>query len=424
MKKILIMIVLLILVVTTGCQQVDQQVDMQESAVSEDSDNNSADENRLKVLATTTIVGDVVAQVGGDAIDLEILLPVGADPHGFKPTPQDVAKMTDADVIFANGLGFEEFLEPMIANSLSADNVFELSDGIVVIEGEEHHDEHEGEKHHDEHEGEEHHDEHEGEKHHDEDEGEEHHDEHEGEEHHDKDEGEEHHDEDEGEEHHDEHEGEEHHDEDEGEEHHDEHEGEKHHDEDEGEEHHDEHEGHAHDHGGIDPHAWFNPLNVVVWTNNVADVLSEKDSANSQIFVENAEAYVAELESLDLWISEQVAQVPNENRKLITDHEVFGYFAERYMFTQMGTLLPSYSTASEPTAKDIAEIEDIITDFDVQAMFVGNMVNPDLAERVAADTGAEIVFVYTGSLSESSGEASTYLDYMKYNTKVIVDALK
>ena len=325
MKKILIMIVLLILVVTTGCQQVDQQVDMQESAVSEDSDNNSADENRLKVLATTTIVGDVVAQVGGDAIDLEILLPVGADPHGFKPTPQDVAKMTDADVIFANGLGFEEFLEPMIANSLSADNVFELSDGIVVIEGEEHHDEH---------------------------------------------------------------------------------------------------EGHAHDHGGIDPHAWFNPLNVVVWTNNVADVLSEKDSANSQIFVENAEAYVAELESLDLWISEQVAQVPNENRKLITDHEVFGYFAERYMFTQMGTLLPSYSTASEPTAKDIAEIEDIITDFDVQAMFVGNMVNPDLAERVAADTGAEIVFVYTGSLSESSGEASTYLDYMKYNTKVIVDALK
>ena len=343
MMKILIMIVLLILVVTTGCQQVDQQVDMQESAVSEDSDNNSADENRLKVLATTTIVGDVVAQVGGDAIDLEILLPVGADPHGFKPTPQDVAKMTDADVIFANGLGFEEFLEPMIANSLSADNVFELSDGIVVIEGEEHHDEHEGEKHHDE---------------------------------------------------------------------------------DEGEEHHDEHEGHAHDHGGIDPHAWFNPLNVVVWTNNVADVLSEKDSANSQIFVENAEAYVAELESLDLWISEQVAQVPNENRKLITDHEVFGYFAERYMFTQMGTLLPSYSTASEPTAKDIAEIEDIITDSDVQAMFVGNMVNPDLAERVAADTGAEIVFVYTGSLSESSGEASTYLDYMKYNTKVIVDALK
>ena len=95
MKKILIMIVLLILVVTTGCQQVDQQVDMQESAVSEDSDYNSADENRLKVLATTTIVGDVVAQVGGDAIDLEILLPVGADPHGFNPTPQDVAIMTD-----------------------------------------------------------------------------------------------------------------------------------------------------------------------------------------------------------------------------------------------------------------------------------------------------------------------------------------
>ncbi|HCU99358.1 MAG TPA: hypothetical protein DGM69_08450, partial [Chloroflexi bacterium] len=166
MKKISIIIVMLLLVVSTGCQQVDMQADMQEPAASENSDNNSADGNRLKVLATTTIVGDVVAQVGGDAIDLEVLLPVGVDPHGFNPTPEDVAKMADADLVFANGLGFEEFLEPMIANSLSADKVFELSDGIVVIEGEEHHDEHEGEKHHDEHEGEEHHDEHEGEKHH------------------------------------------------------------------------------------------------------------------------------------------------------------------------------------------------------------------------------------------------------------------
>jgi ABC-type Zn uptake system ZnuABC Zn-binding protein ZnuA len=227
----------------------------------------------------------------------------------------------------------------------------------------------------------------------------------------------------EGEEHHDEHEGENH----EGEEHdheaeeqHDEQEGEEH----EGEEHHDEHEGEDHDHEGIDPHTWIDPNNVTVWVHNIEHKLSEADPGNAQAYAANAEAYEAELETLDAWIKEQVAQIPEENRKLVTDHTLFGYFADEYGFEQVGALIPSFSTLAEPTAQELAAIEDAISELNVKAIFVGNTVNPALAERVAEDAGTLLVFVYTGSLSEPNGEAPTYLEYMRYNTNAFVDALK
>jgi ABC-type Zn uptake system ZnuABC Zn-binding protein ZnuA len=326
--------------------------------------------DKLKVVATTTIVRDVVSQIGADHIDLTVLLPVGTDPHSFDPTPQDIAKVAEADLVFANGAGLEEFLDPLIESAGAQDKVIHVSEGIdfLMSEGEHEHDhEHEGE----EHEGEEHHDEHEGGEH----EGEEHHDEHEGEEH-------------------------------------------------EGEEHPDEHEGEEHDHEGIDPHTWTTPNNVMVWVHNIEHELSEADPENAQAYAANAEAYEAELEALDAWIREQVEKIPVENRKLVTDHTLFGYFAAQYGFEQVGALIPSYSTLAEPSAQELAAIEDAINELNVKAIFVGNTVNPALAERVAEDTGTQLIFVYTGSLTEPDGEAPTYLDYMRYNTRAFVDALK
>ena len=158
---------LIMLVFITGCQQVDQQNSGAEIDRSTDTEidrstdteiDRSTDNGKLKVVATTTIVGDVVDQIGGQLIDLSILLPVGTDPHAFDPTPQDVAKMTEADIVFANGAGLEDFLESMIESAGAKDKVVHVSDGIELMAGG-HHDEHEGEKHHDEHEGEKHHDE-------------------------------------------------------------------------------------------------------------------------------------------------------------------------------------------------------------------------------------------------------------------------
>lgn len=313
----------------------------------------SSSDGKLNVVATTSIVGDVVAQVGGDLIELSVLLPVGADPHSFEPTPQDIAKVADADVVFANGAGLEEFLDNLIESAGASEKVVHVSEGVdfLMFEGEDH--DHEGE----EHEGEEH-----------------------------------------------------------------DHEGEDH--DHEGEEHHHDPEGEGHEHEGADPHTWLDPNNVLVWVHNIEHELSELDSDNAAAYAANAEEYEAELEALDAWIVEQVGQLPEENRKLVTDHTLFSYFAAAYGFEQIGALIPGYSTLAEPTAKELAVIEDAIRELDVKAVFVGNTVNPALSERVAEDTGVQLVFVYTGSLSEAGGEADSYLAYMRYNTSAFVDALK
>ena len=331
MSKLRLFLGLIILIFAAGCQRVDQQDNEYETG-------GATDTGKLKVVATTTIVGDVVSEIGGDLIDLTVLLPVGTDPHGFDPTPQDVAKLADADVIFANGLGLEEFLDSMIESAGVENKVVYVSDGIDLLRSEEHHDEDEGEEHHDE---------------------------------------------------------------------------------DEGEEHHDEH-----NHGGIDPHTWFSPLNVMVWIHNIAYALSDVDPDSAQAYAHNEEVYEAELVELDTWIREQVAQIPEDNRNLVTDHSLFTYFADEYSFTQVGALIPGYSTVSEPTAQELAQIEDAIEDLNVKAVFVGYTVNPVLGERVADDTGTELVFVYTGALSETDGAAATYLHYIRYNTTAFVNALR
>ncbi|MCH2538833.1 MAG: metal ABC transporter substrate-binding protein [Anaerolineales bacterium] len=322
MSKLRLFLGLIILIFAAGCQRVDQQDNEYETG-------GATDTGKLKVVATTTIVGDVVSEIGGDLIDLTVLLPVGTDPHGFDPTPQDVAKLADADVIFANGLGLEEFLDSMIESAGVENKVVYVSDGIDLLRSEEHHDEDEGEEHH-----------------------------------------------------------------------------------------------HEHNHGGIDPHTWFSPLNVMVWIHNIAYALSDVDPDSAQAYAHNEEVYEAELVELDTWIREQVAQIPEDNRNLVTDHSLFTYFADEYSFTQVGALIPGYSTVSEPTAQELAQIEDAIEDLNVKAVFVGYTVNPVLGERVADDTGTELVFVYTGALSETDGAAATYLHYMRYNTTAFVNALR
>ena len=289
---------------------------------------------RLQVVATTTIVGDVVRNIGGDAIDLTIMLPVGADPHGFEPAPADIAAVNSADAVFINGLELEHFLEPLLENAGGNARITAVSDGITPITGFEEHEE-EGE-----------------------------------------------------------------------------HEEEQH------------AENEEHEHGGNDPHTWTDPNNVMVWVDNIQRTLSELDPANADTYAANAAAYKTELQALDSWIKEEVARVPAANRQLVTDHAVFGYFAARYGFEQAGAVVPGYSTLSEPSAQDVAGLEDTLRGLGVKAIFVGNTANSALSQRVAGDTAIQVVPVYTGSLSRADGPAATYLDYMRYNVGAFVGALK
>jgi len=175
--------------------------------------------------------------------------------------------------------------------------------------------------------------------------------------------------------------------------------------------------------GGIDPHVWLDPNNLMVWTENIANTLAENDPDNAQLYRANAARYRLELEELDSWIRSQVAAIPVENRELVTDHLSFGYFADEYGFQQIGAVIPAVTTEAETSGKELAGLMDTIRKHDVKALFVSVDIDPNLAEVVAKDTGIPLVALYFGSLTEG-GPADTYQDFIRYDVKAIAAALQ
>lgn len=182
-------------------------------------------------------------------------------------------------------------------------------------------------------------------------------------------------------------------------------------------------EGEHSEAGTADPHVWLDPTNVMVWVENARASLTDLDPADADYYATNAAAYQAELEELDAWIRREVERIPPENRELVTDHDNLGYFAARYGFRIVGAVVPAYSTLAQPSAQEIAELEQTIARYEVPALFVGIAVNPALSERVAQDMGVALIPLYTDSLSELEGPAATYLEMMRYTTRAIVEAL-
>jgi zinc/manganese transport system substrate-binding protein/manganese/iron transport system substrate-binding protein len=274
----------------------------------------------LRVAATTSILGDVVAVVGGPDIALTVLLKPGQDPHAFNPTPANLAALSKARLLFVNGLGLETFLSRLQTGS----EIVEVSRAIVPR--------HMTEPHH--------------------------------------------------------------------------------------------HDDHEHAAGVPDPHVWFDPLNVAAWTDVIRDTLAARDPSHAAAYADRAAAYRAKLLELDAWIRGQVEALPPARRLLVCDHAVLGYFADRYGFTLSGVLVPSFSTAAEPSARDLAALESTIRTLRIPALFVTRSASPTLAERVAADTGAKVATFYDGALSDPAGPAGSYLDFMRHNVSVFIEALK
>ncbi len=313
--------------------------------------------DRLPVVATTNIVGDIVARVGGDRLSLYVMLPPGADPHAFRASSRDARQVTDAAVVFINGSGLEAgFLGDLIA-SAEPRLIVDLTAHLNLRRME---DEHEDEDEHEEHEHEE--DEHEHDKEEEHEEGEEH-------------------------------------------------------DEEEGA------HGHDHEHGEFDPHVWMDPTLVAVWSEEIAEALAGVDPEHGADYAERADALAGELHALDAWVRERVAAIPRDRRILVTDHDVFGYFADRYGFTVLDTIIPGFSTMSEPSARHLAALREAIAEYGVPAIFVGLTVSSQTAQVIADDLGIEVVSVYTGSLSEPDGPAATYQDFIRTNVERIVAAL-
>ena len=177
--------------------------------------------------------------------------------------------------------------------------------------------------------------------------------------------------------------------------------------------------------GGVDPHFWLDPLSVVRYVENIRDGLSQADPGGKQSYAKNADAYIARLKELDGWIRQQVAQVPAQRRMLVTNHESLGYFADRYGFRIVGTIIPSTSSEASPSAQQLARLIDVIQATHAPAIFLETGANPQMASQVAQETGVKVVTdLYTHSVTPPGGGAPTYLDMMKYDTLAIVNALK
>jgi ABC-type Zn uptake system ZnuABC Zn-binding protein ZnuA len=188
-----------------------------------------------------------------------------------------------------------------------------------------------------------------------------------------------------------------------------------------------EHEAHAdeegHEHEGTDPHVWMAPLNVVVWVENIAAALSELDPDHAAGYQSNAEAYRHELEELDEWAQQQFSGVPEDRRLLVSDHQTFNYLAQAYGLEVVGALT-GFSSLAESSAQELAALEDAINQLGVPAIFVSTTVPANLAERVAGDTGVQVVRVYTGSLSAADGPAASYLEMMRNTISLMAAAFQ
>ena len=327
------------------------------------------------VAVTTNILGDVVENLAGDQVNVVTIMPVGADPHDFQASAQQVVQMTDADVLVVNGADFEEGMLDVI-ESAEADGVpiFEAISAVSTIEfGEDAHG-HEDEEHGDEdHDDEEHGDE-----------------EHEDEEHGDED-----------------HDDEEHGDE--------EHEDEEHGDED--------HDEHAHD--GADPHFFVDPSRMAVAADGIADFLAANvPGIDVEAMQANAADYVAELEALDGEVEEMLSAIPDDQRIMVTNHEVFGYFADRYDFEVVGTVIPSGSTNDGVSAEAIVELAEVIEHEGVQAIFADTSSSDELAVTLADEVGAvQVVELFSESLGADDTDGSTYVDMVRSNAAAIAAAL-
>jgi ABC-type Zn uptake system ZnuABC Zn-binding protein ZnuA len=178
-------------------------------------------------------------------------------------------------------------------------------------------------------------------------------------------------------------------------------------------------------HHDTDPHFWLDPNNVIRYVENIRDGLIQADPQGKDVYTQNAAVYVEKLKQLDGWIQAQVALIPPDRRLLVTNHESFGYFADRYGFRIVGTVVPSVGTDASPSAQQIARLEDRVKADGAIAIFLETGANPQLAQQVANDTGVKVVAdLYTHSISAPDGSAPTYIDMMRHNVTAIVDALK
>jgi zinc/manganese transport system substrate-binding protein len=287
------------------------------SSVSEESDADG-----IRVVATTTMLGDIAGSIVGDGGTVEVLLPIGADPHEFQPSSAQVSAIHDADLVIVNGLGLEEGLFDVLAGA-AADgaNVVEVAplvDPVSLV---------------------------------------------------------------------------------------------------------DRQPCVADESLKCDPHVWLDPERDALIALIIGEELALADSSND--WDESAEAYAAAVRESDSAIEEILSVVPTEDRILVTNHISLGYFADRYGFEIVGSVIPGGSTLSEPSSADIAELVGVINQTGVTAIFAETTEATTLADAIAseADHPVRVIRLFTGSLGEPGSGADTLIGMLRTNAIRMADGL-
>jgi zinc/manganese transport system substrate-binding protein len=265
---------------------------------------------QIKVVASFSILGDLVKNVGGDRVEVTTLVGPNGDVHVYTPAPADAKRIADARLVFINGLGLEGWLPRLVQSSGSKADVITATHGVTPLMAG----------------------------------------------------------------------------------------------------------------GAPDPHAWQSVANARIYVANIRDALVTADPADSAIFRANAESYLAQLGRLETEVKTAIGKIPHERRKVISAHAAFRYFAAAYDVEFIAPL--GVSTDSEPSAHDIAAIITQIRAAKISAVFIENISDPRLIERISAETGARIGgTLYSDSLTDEKGDAPTYIDMVRHNIKALTSAL-
>jgi zinc/manganese transport system substrate-binding protein len=171
-----------------------------------------------------------------------------------------------------------------------------------------------------------------------------------------------------------------------------------------------------------DPHAWQSVVNAKAYVATISDALIAAAPADAEVFRANATAYLAKLDALDREVREAIATIPESHRKVISTHDAFGYFAAAYGIAFIAPL--GVTTESEASARDLAGIITQIKQAKIPAIFLENISDPRLIQRIAAETGAQVGgTLYSDSLTGEKGDAPTYIDMVRHNIKALTSAL-
>jgi ABC-type Zn uptake system ZnuABC Zn-binding protein ZnuA len=177
--------------------------------------------------------------------------------------------------------------------------------------------------------------------------------------------------------------------------------------------------------GETDPHIWQNPRNAQLMAATIERALATADPADARIFRANLAAYTKQLQALDVEVQRQIDSLAN--KKLVTNHDAFGYYIDRYGLRLVGSVIPSFDTSAELSGRDIRDLVAKIKATKVKAVFSETSLPPRTAETIAREAGVKVVegddALYGDSLGPAGSDGDTYLKMVRHNTRTIVSNL-